>query len=44
MKRSIKYSVCFFMALFLLSCNNDELEKNQENAKNAKTKPDRADF
>lgn len=32
-----KYSVCFFIALLFQSCNNDELEKNRENAKVAKT-------
>ncbi|UPZ17006.1 hypothetical protein [Flavobacterium humidisoli] len=37
MDKFIKYVVCFFIALFVLSCNNDELEKNQENAKTAKT-------
>jgi len=37
MHKFIKYSVCFFIALLFLSCNNDELEKNQENAKVTKT-------
>lgn len=44
MKRSIKYSVCFFMVLFLLSCNNEELDKNQENAKVAKIELELAKF
>ncbi|MGE8343781.1 MAG: hypothetical protein ACN6OI_22360 [Flavobacterium sp.] len=37
MHKFIKYSVCFFIALFLLSCSNDVLEKNQENVKTVTT-------
>ncbi|URM38163.1 hypothetical protein [Flavobacterium anhuiense] len=33
MRKIFKYSVCFFIALFLLSCSNEEVAKNQENAK-----------
>ena len=36
MQKSIKYYVCFFIALFLLSCNNDELGENKENVKDIK--------
>jgi hypothetical protein len=36
MYKFIKYAACFLITLFLLSCNNDELAKNQENASNVK--------
>ena len=44
MYKSIKYSVFTFTALFLLSCQNDELENKQENAKVAKTNLELAKF
>ena len=44
MHKFIKYSICFFIALFLLSCNNDELAKNQENVKTVKTDLELAKF
>ncbi|WP_427873063.1 hypothetical protein [Flavobacterium sp. MMS24-S5] len=44
MYKFIKYSVFTFTALFLLSCNNDELEKKQENAKVARTTLELAKF
>jgi len=44
MYKFIKYSVFTFTALFLLSCQNDELENKQENAKVAKTNLELAKF
>lgn len=44
MYKFIKYFVSFFIALFLLSCNNDELLKNQENVKTVETDLDLAKF
>jgi len=44
MRKISKYSVCFFVALFLLSCSNDELETNQERVKDVKTKLELAKF
>jgi len=44
MHKFIKYSVCFFIVLLFLSCNNDELVKNQENAKTVKTDLELAKF
>ncbi|PBI87957.1 hypothetical protein BSF41_28280 [Flavobacterium sp. ACN2] len=44
MRKISKYSVCFFVALFLLSCSNDELETNQETVKDVKSKLELAKF
>lgn len=44
MHKFIKYSVCFIIALFLLSCSNDVLEKNQENLKTVTTDLELAKF
>lgn len=44
MRKISKYSVCFFVALFLLSCSNDELETNQETVKDVKYKLELAKF
>lgn len=44
MHKSIKYSLCFLIAIFILSCNNDELAKNQENVKVAKADLELAKF
>ncbi|AWK06341.1 hypothetical protein HYN56_19765 [Flavobacterium crocinum] len=44
MNKIIKSFVSFFIALFLFSCSNDELEKNQENAKVTNTNLELAKF